>query len=336
MNGWLLGADGSHWSGNINFAKMYDAGAHYYIGKISDSRRGGSGFFEDSRFKEHFDQAFSLGQLLLGGFHWLQPDISPKDAADFYLERYFMYPFHFPPILDFEETFAYRKLISREPLTYVSTGLESHYCWCAKVWLERVRAHTGRKPIVYTAKWFTDNFQKRHLEFLVDYPLWAAHYPYWMTPVTRPRMPYPWENWMLWQWSADGNRRGNEFGVQAGDIDLNYFQGSYDQLVKWLDTDEPTPIEPPQGNVKYIIKMLGNLTIRHNPYVADDNQTGRFAKAGETYKSREEKNGWYNIGEGWISGLTQWTQITEVEDQPDPTVEERLDRLEKAVFGDEL
>jgi GH25 family lysozyme M1 (1,4-beta-N-acetylmuramidase) len=327
MNGWELGTDGSHWMGFANFAKMYNAGARYYIGKASDSYRGGSGFFEDRRFTEHFDRAFGLGQLLLGCFHWLQPDISPSDAADFYLDRYGRYPFHFPPVLDFEEVYAYRDKQGNP------TGLESHYAWCAQVWLERVEAHTGRKPLVYSAKWFTDNFERKHLDFLKAYPLWVAQYPYWMTPITRPSLPYPWENWLFWQWSADGNGRGNEFGVQAKSIDLNYWQGDYRQLLDWLDTEKPTPVEPPQGDVMYVIEMLGNLTIREGPGMQFD-ETGEFARTGETYESREEKNGWYNIGKGWISGLTNWTRITEVEDTEPPvgeTIEERVGVLEREV-----
>lgn len=336
MNNWVLGSDASHWADHIDFSKMYQAGSRYYIGKASDSFRGGSQMFEDRKFAEHFDQAFSLGQLLLGCFHWLQPDIEPEKAADFYLERYLRYPFHFPPVVDFEETFAYRDKQGNP------TGLESHYCWCAKVWLDRVEAHTGRKPIVYTAKWFTDNFKREHLDFLKNYPLWVAHYPGWMTPLTRPRMPYPWENWWIWQWSADGNGRGTEFGASGSkSMDLNYFQGSYEQLLSWLDTEQPTPVEPkPPENVLYVIEMLGNLTIRSGPSVSDP-ETGEFALTGKTYHAKQEKNGWYNIGEGWISGLTKWTRIIEIED-PDPPEESwqektdrRLDRLEDAVFGDE-
>ena len=334
MNGWTLGADGSHWAGAIDFQKMRQAGARFYIGKASDSYRGSGKLFEDSKFKEHFDQAFSLGQLLLGNFHWLQPDTDPIKAADFYLELYFRYPFHFMPLLDFEETYAYQDKDGNP------THLESHYCWCAEVWLDRVMAHTGRLPMVYSAKWFTDHFEKRLLGFLNQYPLWAAQYPWFVTPFTRPSLPYPWQNWMMWQFSADGNKRGSEFGVTAESIDLNYFQGSYDDLLSWLDTDQPTPIEPPQPEgTMYVIEMLGNLTIRTGPAVSYP-KTGGYALTGETYHATEEKNGWYHIEGGWISGLAQWTRITEVEDsEPEPTpptpltLEQRVARLEKAVFG---
>lgn len=336
MNGWVLGCDGSHWSGAINFQTMYNAGAKFYYGKVCDSFRGG-GMFEDIKFKEHFDQAFSLGQLLLGGFHWLQPDQDPKEAADFYLERYFRYSFHFPAILDFEETYAYQKKVSDDPPVYVPTHLESHFCYCAQVWLDRVVAHTGRKPLIYSAKWFTDHFGNHLLGFLNDYPLIVAHYPTWMTPLTRPRMPYPWRNWMMWQWSADNNKRGPEFGAQAKSMDLNYFQGDYESLLSWLDTEQPTPIEPlPPEGVMYVIEMLGNLSVRTGPGLGYA-KTGAYAIKGETHHATEEVNGWYHIKDGWISGITQWTRITEVEGEPDepdplpPDTEARLDALEKRV-----
>lgn len=336
MNGWQLGCNGAHWNGNIDFAKMSDAGAIFYIGKATDSFRGGSAMFEDILFDYHFRTAFSIGKLLLGGYHWLQPDIDPYKAADFYLERYFRFPFHFPPVLDFEETYAYRKLISVDPKVYEPTHLESHYAWCAQVWLDRVEAQTGRLPIVYTAKWFTDNFQQKHLGFLKKYPLWVAQYPRWMTFLSRPSLPYPWENWDYWQWSEDNNSRGAEFGAQGASMGLNYFQGSYEKLLVRLNTNEPTPINPqlPEGTM-FVIEMLGNMTIRSGPSLTSL-KTGEFARTGETYHATQEKNGWYYIGRGWISGTTQWTRITEVSEPippeiPPDSVEARLTTLEADV-----
>lgn len=312
LNGWTLGADGSHWAGNINFVRMYERGAKFYIGKGSDSYRGSGKLFEDKKFREHFDFAFSLGQLLLGCFHWLQPDVDPKVAAEFYLERYFKYPFHFPPIMDFEEKFVYQN------------NLQGHYSWCAEVWLNTVESHTGRKPIIYTAKWYTSYFASKYISWMQAYPLWVAQYPWVVTPFTRPSLPGSWTNWDIWQFSADNNGLGPEFGVDAGDIDLNYYQGSYDSLLHWLETDEPEPTDPPiQENAMYEIFMLGNLTIRSEPFKAEGNETGKYALKGQTYYATEERNGWYLIEDGWISGLSPWTKITKIEDeQPEPPIYE--------------
>ena len=71
LNDFTLGADGSHWSGAIDFSKMYNAGAKFYIGKATDSYRGGYKF-EDDKFNIHFEQSFRLGNLLNACFHLLQ------------------------------------------------------------------------------------------------------------------------------------------------------------------------------------------------------------------------------------------------------------------------
>ena len=36
---------------------------------------------------------------------------------------------------------------------------------------------------------------------------------------------HPWDEYDYWQWSADGNNRGYEFGVESDDIDLNRKNG---------------------------------------------------------------------------------------------------------------
>ena len=326
MNGWCLGADGSHWSGAINFETMYNAGARFYIGKATDSYRGGFKF-EDDHFNRHFEQSFRLGQLLNGCFHWLQPDVDPKDAAEFYLERYTRFPFHFPPVLDFEEPYVYQN------------NLQSHYCWCAQVWLDTIKSHTGRTPIIYTAKWYTSYFKDKHISWMKAYPLWVAQYPSIMFPWSRPSLPSAWDNWTIWQFSADKNKRGNEFGAEADDMDLNYYQGSYEELLAWLDTDEPQPTDPPVSeDGMWSIEMLGNMSIRDEPSVTEGTVVA-YALRGQTYYATEERNGWFRIDKGWLSGLTQYTKITEIEDvtppeppePPDKTLEERVSILEKKV-----
>lgn len=90
----------------------------------------------------------------------------------------------------------------------------------------------------------------------------------------------------------------------------------------------------PVGDTMFVIEMLGNMNVRDKP---NGEVTGQYALRGEVYHSKERSGGWYKIDKGWISGTTQWTRITEVEDEPEPeqplTLEERVERLEKAVFG---
>lgn len=227
MNNWALGTDTSHWSGKIDFAKMYAAGARFWITKATDANRTTGYQFEDSRFDEFCKDAFAFGKLLTGCYHWLQYSVDPKVAADFYLERYQRFDFEYPPILDFEEP----------SVTYFSD-----YAWRAQVWCQRVEDVTGRKPMIYTAKWFTSRFSTAQLSWMQAYPLWVADYSWWANNVTKAPYYLPaniWEGWQMWQFQANG--RGNEFGVEAKSIDLNYYQGDYAQLLDWLQVHEQPP-----------------------------------------------------------------------------------------------
>ena len=84
----------------------------------------------------------------------------------------------------------------------------------------------------------------------------------------------------------------------------------------------------------YVIEMLGHLRIRQTPN-GDLFSPEQYALRGETHHSNEEQGGWYKITRngitGWISGNTQWTRITQVEQEPEPdpdpeplTLEERV------------
>jgi len=227
VNNWVLGTDTSHWSGKIDFAKMYAAGARFWITKATDANRTTGYQFEDSRFDEFCKDAFAFGKLLTGCYHWLQYSVDPKVAADFYLERYQRFDFEFPPILDFEEP---------------SVSNFSDYAWRAQVWCQRVEDVTGRKPMIYTAKWFTSRFSTAQLSWMQAYPLWVADYSWWANNVTKAPYYLPtniWDGWQMWQFQANG--RGNEFGVEAKSIDLNYYQGDYVQLLDWLQVHEQPP-----------------------------------------------------------------------------------------------
>ena len=259
----VLGTDTSHWSGSINFDTMYNAGAKYWITKATDAYKITGKQYEDSKFMEFSKAAFEQGKILAGCYHWLQLSVDPVIAADYYLERYNRFPFDFPPIMDFEERYV------------IDTGKFSDYAWRAQMWLEHLEHKTGRLPIIYTAKWFTDYFQPQHLSWMKKYPLWVADYTRVSNTLGRPTyMPKPWEKQIMWQFSADKNGRGREFGVDAGDIDLNWFEGSYDDLQNFLGILQPEPeptspaepvTPPPTGVILPKLKVIRNLNIRSEP-----------------------------------------------------------------------
>jgi hypothetical protein len=129
---------------------------------------------------------------------------------------------------------------------------------------------------------------------------------------------------------------------------MNKFNGDMAKFSAWVgqpSTPDPEP-EPPEGTM-FIIEMLGNLSIRDKPSVAEGRVLD-YALKGEVHHSDLEHGGWYRITRngitGWISGLTQYTRITKVTQPPEPVPEpepltleslaERVALLEQEVFGE--
>jgi len=311
----VLGTDTSHWAGKIDFNIMYNAGARFWYTKATDANKYSGWQFEDSKFMKFCTDAFDHGKLLTGCYHWLQPSVDPTVAAKFYLERYKRFPFHLPPIMDFEE-----------PLV-LQTRKFSDYAWRAQVWLEYVKHQTGRVPFIYTAKWYTEQFDDKLLSWMKDYPVIIADYTCWSNTFKylwckEPRRkPYPWlDDWSMWQFSADGNRRGKEFGVGSGDIDLNYWHNDMNSLLAFcgLDTvptppvEEPTdPTQPPEEvsmsqKKFYVIGYEQN--VRSEPVISKTNIVKVVPKNTEIYpiidiKFYDKRNIWLKYPDGWVALL---------------------------------
>jgi len=106
-----------------------------------------------------------------------------------------------PPVLDVETTGK------RSPLELKSA---------VKTWLDRVEAHYGVKPILYTSY----KFKKRYLNDSIfnAYPYWIAHY--YVDSVKYEG------KWHFWQHTDVGNVPGIE-----EEVDLNVFNGTLEELV---------------------------------------------------------------------------------------------------------
>lgn len=82
-----------------------------------------------------------------------------------------------------------------------------------------------------------------HQPWAYLYHLWIARYK---SSLTHPwgdgyYKPLGWDDWMFWQFSADGNGRGAEFGGNCASMDLNYFNGNMQELNLFFEVDdEPT------------------------------------------------------------------------------------------------
>ena len=109
--------------------------------------------------------------------------------------------------------------------------------------------------VLYTSPYiFRDNLIAYNV-FWAHVPLWMAHYN-GQDPETG--APNTWGNdWLFWQYSADGNRKGAEYGVGSVDVDLNVFNGSVEDMDNWLGIEEKPKNEPNE-------QTSLNLTIANN------------------------------------------------------------------------
>lgn len=155
--------------------------------------------------------------------------------AQFFLEAVRDKEFHF---------FALDIETGRDPAVYI--GRNQNIFTAAdvqniKLWIEHVKSRTGKPAVLYT----NQNIYNTILlpvggHILTSLDLWLAGYP--LDPrrdeddplalfqINHPAV----KNWHFWQYSADGNNRGAEFGVTSSSIDLDVFNGPVEALREWL------------------------------------------------------------------------------------------------------
>lgn len=125
---------------------------------------------------------------------------------------------------------------------------------CILAWLRRVEAVTGALPIIYISPRGMRRFGGLDTSPLERYPLWHVQWP-GAEPAEGqvPKLPAPWGGWTFWQWTDKGP--GKVIGDSNG-LDLNYFNGSRDDLLDFAWTSgasalppktppSPDPVQPP-------------------------------------------------------------------------------------------
>ena len=92
----------------------------------------------------------------------------------------------------------------------------------AKVFLQKLQRHYGKRPVVYTT-----------VDFYRDNELWRLDgYPFWLRSVAgHPSEVYPGQRWNFWQYTGTGVVDGID-----GPTDLNAFSGSFMQMVSWAQS----------------------------------------------------------------------------------------------------
>ena len=203
----ILGIDVSHWSGVMDWNKAVSAGARYAWVKATEALT-----FKDSQFDRNWSE--TDGKLPRGAYHFWRAASDPLAQARHFADIVGSDRGELPPMLDIEDVYS-PKMTSKVVSDIVCCAVE-------------IKKLFGRAPIIYTAKWYWDTWIATP-NCLAGWDLAVAHY----TTALQPAMPKGWTKYKVWQKSADGNRRGREFGAQADDMDLDYFNGTDAEFMAW-------------------------------------------------------------------------------------------------------
>lgn len=193
------GIDISHYQGKIDWELLtHNREAQFPIHFIFLKATEG-GDHGDDTFTQNFGQARKYG-FIRGAYHYFIPKTDARKQADFFIRTVQLAKGDLPPVLDVETT---GKQSPQELKTAVKT------------WLDRVEAHYGVKPILYTSY----KFKKRYLSDSIfnAYPYWIAHY--YVDSVRYEG------KWHFWQHTDVGTVPGIE-----KEVDLNVFNGTLEEL----------------------------------------------------------------------------------------------------------
>lgn len=217
----VFGCDVSVWQDDnstpqqVNFARMFQAGARFVFIKASQST------WIDQDLLYNWSNAKST-KLVRGAYHYLTFDTSPVSQAEYFWSLMRGDPGDLPLTVDFENRAA--------GLTRARASGD------LKAFCDRLLQLSGKRPMIYTSPGYWGEFGTTD-SYWLQYPLWLAHYT-----TADPLIPLPWKSWLFWQYTSHGD--GPKFGTESLNVDMDYFyagiEALYD-LAGWL----VPPVIPP-------------------------------------------------------------------------------------------
>jgi GH25 family lysozyme M1 (1,4-beta-N-acetylmuramidase) len=196
------GIDVSKWQAEIDWQAVADDGIAFAFVRVSDGLT-----HRDAYFQTNWTEAQQAG-LAVGAYQFFRPDQDPAAQADLLIEEMgTLSSTNLPPVIDVED----------------DGGLSPSQVEAAvRVWVDRVEAATGVKPIIYTGAYFwRDNVAS---DAFAEHPLWVAHYT-----KDCPYTPDPWTRWDFHQYTDSGSVDG-----VSGNVDRNDFNGPFEELTGML------------------------------------------------------------------------------------------------------
>ncbi len=207
----VTGIDVSIYQGKMNWQTAKEAGVKVGIIRL------GIGIYKDTMFEENYAKAKEANIDLISAYHVFYPPYDPISQSEFVNEQLKDKKLDIHLWIDVE----------------INSNL-SPYQYSTNLWNYMQAIEIKRKGIYTRGEWWNTNIG--YYYNFGKYPLWIARYNSiishpWSDNPTKYR-PKPWNNFVIWQWSADGNGRGSEFGAESRHIDINrirywYYKNNY-------------------------------------------------------------------------------------------------------------
>jgi len=205
----VQGIDVSHHNGTINWNLVPQNLVQFVFCKASQGKS-----FRDPMLATHLNELKRLG-FIRSAYHFLtfQGATARDQVSNFTGAGIdFNQPGTLPPVLDVEwqQSPSLNEYIRQNRNACVQL---------VRDWLTGMEAATGRRPILYTAKGFWNDYLGNPAGF-EDYDLWVASYRN-----DAPTMPGNWGRYAFWQYTESGTVTGI-----PGQVDRNYFNGNLNKL----------------------------------------------------------------------------------------------------------
>ena len=177
------GVDVSRWQGDIDWQTLRSQGANFAYIKATDG-----GDHLDPMFKTNWREAHRAG-LKRGAYHFFYWCRVASEQADWFIRNVPKVKGALPPVIDVE----YNGQSSCKRRLSAETRREK-----MQVFMDRLEAHYGQRPIIYTAPDFYADNLRGHFK----------NYPFWLRAVAQhPSKVYPGRNFVFWQYSGSGLSR---------------------------------------------------------------------------------------------------------------------------------
>ena len=190
------GIDVSKYQPPIDWNAARDAGVSFAFIKATEG-----GDRVDERFREHWNGARAAG-VPAGAYHFYYHCRPAIEQAEWFIQN--VPKGALPPVLDMEWTPFSPTCTIRRPGEVIRAE--------ARIFLERLTAHYGQRPVIYST-----------VDFFRDTELWrVGNYPFWLRSVAgHPQDVYAGRHWSFWQYTSTGLIPGI-----TGEVDINVYEGS--------------------------------------------------------------------------------------------------------------